>query len=474
MGPGAAAWPKLTVAASESRAPTETMAVHPRNRASLEVRTHGAPLLRATLLPAQEFLHTEGLSGIVLVAAAVTAVVWANSPFLNLYQSLWHTTLGFHFSGFSLSEDLRHWVNDALMVLFFYVAGLEIKRAFVSGELADRRSAALPILAAAGGMIVPAAIYLGFNLGSPETRHGWGVPMATDIAFAVGVLALLGNRVSTQLRMFLLALAIVDDIGAVLVIAVFYTAHLHFAALLFALLFLALMGLLMRLGVQAGIPYVLLSVAFIGAVAASGVHSTIAGVVLGLLTPRRAQFTLDDFFGFLDRNPSPLDPARAKRDPCTTEAFLAKVQEIARGTEAPADRLERGFHAWTNFVVLPLFALANAGIAFEPGFLRSALQSPAAWGVLLGLLLGKPAGILLACWAGVRAGFASLPAETSWRQITGVGIVAGIGFTMSLFIADLAFRPEQIVDAAKAGTFAASILAGLTGYSLLRFSRASR
>lgn len=450
------------------------MAVHPRDRASLEVRTHGAPLLRAALLPAQEFLHTEGLSGIVLVAAAVTAVVWANSPFRDSYQSLWHITLGFHLSGFSLSEDLRHWVNDVLIVLFFYVAGLEIKRAFVSGELRDRRTAALPILAAAGGMIVPAAIYLGFNLASPETRHGWGVPMATDIAFAVGVLALLGNRVSTQLRMFLLALAIVDDIGAVVVIAVFYTPHLRFTGLLFALLFLVLMGVLVRLGVRESIPYVLLSVAFIGAVAASGIHSTIAGVVLGLLTPRRAPFTLGDFLGFLDRNQSRLDPARAERDPYTTEVFLTKVQEIAEGTEAPADRLERGFHSWTNFVVLPLFALANAGVAFQSGFLQSAFHSPVTWGVLLGLLLGKPAGILLACWTGVRLGLASLPAETSWRQIAGVGIVAGIGFTMSLFIADLAFEPEHIVDAAKVGTFLASILAGLIGYSALRFTRGVR
>ena len=224
------------------------MAVHPRNRALLEIRTHDAPILRGVLLPAQNFLHTAGLGGAALISAAVVAVAWANSPLRDSYQALWHAEIGFHIFNFRITEDLRHLVNDVLMVFFFYVAGLEIKRAFVAGELADRKNATLPVLAAFGGMVVPAGIYLLLNMGSPETQHGWGIPMATDIAFAVGVLALLGSRVSSQLRLFLLALAIVDDIGAIVVIAVFYTPHLYISGLFFAAVFLAMMGGLLRLG----------------------------------------------------------------------------------------------------------------------------------------------------------------------------------------------------------------------------------
>jgi Na+:H+ antiporter, NhaA family len=444
------------------------MAVHPRNRALLEIRTHDAPLLRGVLLPAQNFLHTAGLGGAALISAAVLAVAWANSPLRDSYQALWHAEIGFHIFNFSLTEDLRHVVNDVLMVIFFYVAGLEIKRAFVAGELADRKNAVLPVLAAIGGMVVPAGVYLLLNMKSPETSHGWGIPMATDIAFAVGVLALLGSRVSSQLRLFLLALAIVDDIGAIVVIAVFYTPHLYISGLFFAAVFLAMMGGLMRLGVKQSIPYVILSVAFTAAIAGSGIHATIAGVILGLLTPRKPTFSFEEFVGFIKRNKPQLEPEQAETNPYGTELFLAKVQEIAFGTEGSADRLERGFHSWTNFVIVPLFALANAGIPFEHGFLGAALHIPATWGVLAGLLLGKPIGVVLASWIGVRFRIAQLPGTTTWRQMVGVGLVAGIGFTMSLFIADLAFTSDTVVDHAKVGIFIASILAGVVGYFVLR------
>jgi Na+:H+ antiporter, NhaA family len=444
------------------------MRVHPRNRALLEVRTHDTPLLRGVLLPAQNFLHTAGLGGAALIVAAIIAVGWANSPLRDSYQNLWHSQIGFHIFNYRISEDLRHLVNDVLMVIFFYVAGLEIKRAFVAGELADRKHATLPILGALGGMIVPAGIYLLVNMRSPATLHGWGVPMATDIAFAVGVLALLGSRVSNQLRLFLLALAIVDDVGAIVVIAVFYTPHVYFGALFFAFVFLATMGGLVKLGVRQSIPYVILSIAFTSAIAASGIHATIAGVILGLLTPRAPSFSFDDFLAFLKRNKTQLESSQAKINPYGTELLVAKVQEIAYGTEGSADRLERGFHSWTNFVIVPLFALANAGVAFEHGFLRAALQSPATWGIILGLFLGKPLGVALICWLGIRFKIAQMPQSTSWRQLVGVGLVAGIGFTMSLFIADLAFDSQEIVDAAKVGTFIASILAGAVGFYVLR------
>jgi len=444
------------------------MAVHPRNRALLEIRTHDAPLLRGVLLPAQNFLHTAGLGGAALISAAVVAVAWANSPLRDSYQALWHAEIGFHIFNFQITEDLRHLVNDVLMVFFFYVAGLEIKRAFVAGELADRKNATLPVLAAFGGMVVPAGIYLLLNMNSPETQHGWGIPMATDIAFAVGVLALLGSRVSSQLRLFLLALAIVDDIGAIVVIAVFYTPHLYISGLFFAAVFLAMMGGLLRLGVRQSIPYIILSVAFTAAIAGSGIHATIAGVILGLLTPRRPTFSFEEFVGFINRNKPQLEPEQVQVNPYGTELFLAKVQEIAFGTEGSADRLERGFHSWTNFVIVPLFALANAGIPFERGFMQTALHVPATWGVLAGLLLGKPIGVVLASWIGVRSRIAQLPGNTTWRQMVGVGLVAGIGFTMSIFIADLAFVADSVVDHAKVGIFIASILAGLAGYYVLR------
>lgn len=444
------------------------MAVHPRNRATLEIRTHDAPLLRGVLLPAQNFLHTAGLGGAALISAAVVAVAWANSPLRGSYQALWHAEIGLHFFSRTLVADLRHVVNDVLMVFFFYVAGLEIKRAFVAGELADRKNAILPVLAALGGMIVPAGLYLLLNMNSPETRHGWGIPMATDIAFAVGVLALLGSRVSSQLRLFLLALAIVDDIGAIVVIAVFYTPHLYISGLFFAAVFLAMMGGLIRLGVKQSIPYVILSVAFTAAIAGSGIHATIAGVILGLLTPRAPAFSFEEFIGFINRNKPQLEADQAQVNPYATELFLAKVQEIAFGTEGSADRLERGFHSWTNFVIVPLFALANAGIPFEHGFMQAAFHVPATWGVLAGLLLGKPIGVVLASWIGVRFKIARLPGTTTWRQMVGVGLVAGIGFTMSIFIADLAFTSDSVVDHAKVGIFIASILAGLAGYYVLR------
>ncbi len=444
------------------------MAVHPRDRALLDVRTQDAPLLRGVLLPAQNFLHTAGLGGAALISAAVIAVGWANSPLRDSYQALWHAQIGFHFFSYRLSEDLRHVVNDVLMVFFFYVAGLEIKRAFVAGELADRKNAVMPMLAALGGMVVPAAIYALVNLRAPTMQHGWGVPMATDIAFAVGVLALLGDRISTQLRLFLLALAIVDDIGAIAVIAIFYTPHVYFSAMFFALVFLGIMGGLQKIGVKRGIPYILLSIAFTAAIAASGIHATIAGVILGLLTPREPRFSYGDFVGFLKKNKAQMELSQAKANPYATEIFLAKAQEIAFGTEGQADRLERRLHSWTNFVIVPLFALANAGVAFETGFLRAAMHSTAMWGVLLGLVLGKPLGIVVACWAGARFKVANLPRGSNWRQIAGLGLVAGIGFTMSLFIADLAFADETIIDAAKVGIFLASILAGVLGYYLLR------
>ena len=245
-------------------------------------------------------------------------------------------------------------------------------------------------------MIVPAAVYLLINMRSPGTLHGWGVPMATDIAFAVGVLAPApAKESSNQLRLFLLALAIVDDVGAIVVIAIFYTPHVYFGALFFALVFLGTMGGLVKLGVRQSIPYVILSIAFTSAIAASGIHATIAGVILGLLTPRAPSFSFDDFLAFLKRNKTQLESSQAKINPYGTELFVAKVQEIAYGTEGSADRLERGFHSWTNFVIVPLFALANAGVAFEHGFLRAAMQSPATWGIILGLFLGKPLGVAL-------------------------------------------------------------------------------
>ncbi len=415
------------------------------------------PRLPTRSLPpvVHRFLHTEAAGGVVLVAVALVALVWANSPWRSTYENLWHATVTIRLGPLGVEEDLRHFVNDGLMALFFLVVGLEVKRELVTGDLRSPRAAALPGIAALGGMIVPALIYAAFNAGEPGAA-GWGIPMATDIAFALGVLALLGERIPATLKLLLLTLAIVDDIGAILVIAIFYTDSIDLVALSVAVAAVVAAMALQRLRVWWNPLYVALGVGCWLATYESGLHATLAGVAFGLLTPAR-----------------PLAPGEVARrwafdlsdDPTAGE--LRQMTAIARESVSVAERLEHLLHPITSFVVVPVFALANAGVRIgtdaldEPGALRVAI------GIVAGLVVGKLAGIVAAVWLAVRSGLATLPAGVPWGQVAGVGSVAGIGFTVSLFIGGLAFPNPELEAAAKLAVLSASVAASLLGAGLL-------
>ncbi len=387
----------------------------------------------------------------MLLVGAVLALAWANSPWQATYESLWTTELAVEVGRFSLSEDLRHWVNDGLMTLFFFVIGLEIKRELVHGELRDPRTAALPVLAALGGMIVPAVLYLLVTNGGPGSA-GWGIPMATDIAFALGVVAVLGRRVPSSLKLFLLTLAIVDDIGAIAVIAVAYSSHLDRTALAVAGAGVVTVLVLRRAEVTWVPIYVAVGVGVWLATLASGVHATIAGVVMGLLTPA-----------------SPLAPAALAREwagdladePSPGE--LAGMARLAKASVSVAERLAHQLHPFTSFVVIPIFALANAGVTLSADALAPVGAGAVALGVVVGLVVGKVAGIAAFSWLSVRLGLSRLPEGVGWGQLVGIASLAGIGFTVSLFIAGLAFEDPALVAAAKTGILAASATAAVLG-----------
>ncbi|MFN8514755.1 MAG: Na+/H+ antiporter NhaA [Chloroflexia bacterium] len=438
----------------------------------MAVRTNQAtrtgPPLQKLLYPIIAFMQAEVSGGVVLIAAAVMALAWANSPWSGSYDALWATKITIGPTGFQLSETLLHWVNDGLMAIFFFVVGLEIKREVLIGELASPRQAALPIAAALGGMVVPALLYAALTVGREGTA-GWGIPMATDIAFALGVLALLGSRVPIGLRIFLTALAIVDDLGAVLVIALFYTAQISWAALAVALLFLLALVAINRLGVRHPPIYLLLGLGLWVAFLKSGIHATIAGVLLALTIPARTRCDTAEFFDRAHAALRDFDQAGEEgRHILTNAGQQAAVQELealAASVQTPLQRLEHALHPWVAFAVVPIFALANAGVALGNG---ASLAHPVTLGVAVGLVFGKQIGIIGASWLIVRAGRAELPDGVTWRHIYGASLLGGIGFTMALFIASLAFGGGPLLDAAKLGTFGASLLAGLAGWAILR------
>lgn len=444
------------------------MKVPPRSRGSLKSQA-GTSFYARQLLSVQRFIHTEQNGGLVLLLATALALAWANSPWRDAYFSLLGTRLGFDLGFVALSKDLQHWVNDGLMAIFFFVVGLEIKRELAHGELRSLRRASLPVAGALGGMILPAAIYFALNQAG-EAASGWGVPMATDIAFALGVLALLGNRVPTELRIFLLTLAVVDDIGAILVIAIFYTQQFSLLPLGTAVALLVVIVAAKRFGLRDMLAYVTLGVLVWLAVLLSGIHATIAGVVLGLLTPARPFLRLDAFSAKVDGVVSNIRRGIARGDHDLAEDALGELEQLTVSTEAPVERLERLAHPWSSYLVLPVFAFANAGVALSTETLAAATTSNVSAGILLGLVFGKPVGVTTLAWLAVKLGLAQLPAVVRWRQVFGVGLLAGIGFTVALFIGDLAFATPALADAAKIGIFAASLLAGLTGYVFLRFA----
>ena len=430
----------------------------------------GPTLAERALRPFQEFSHDASAGGIVLIACTIAALIWSNSPWGASYKHLWEQYFTIGTSSYHLSLTLHHWINDGLMAVFFFVVGLEIKREFLVGELAKARQAAFPMAGAIGGMVVPALLYASLNAHGPGAQ-GWGIPTATDIAFALGVLALLGPTVPLALKVFLAALAIVDDIGAVLVIALFYTADLAWAPLGWAALVLFVLAIANRAGIRHPAPYVLLGLVLWVAVLQSGVHATVAGVLLAMTIParrridsqefgRRARSALADFERGTSEGGTPLTNA-------AQQSALDEIEDLSKAAQAPLLRLESKLHGVVAFGILPVFALANAGVRLD-GPIAQVVVDPISLGVILGLVLGKPLGITLVVWAAVRLGLADRPRGVSWSAVHGVSWLAGIGFTMSLFISGLAFTAEASLLAAKVGILAGSLVAGLIGSVLVR------
>ena len=438
---------------------SEGLASVPRKTSRLE------PLIQ----PIQAFLAAEYAGAILLLAAGVVALVWANSPWAHAYDELWHTELSIRLNGAAHAMTLEQWVNDGLMVIFFLLVGLEIKRELLVGELASVRRASLPVVAAVGGMVVPAGIYALLNARGPGAA-GWGVPMATDIAFAVGVLALVGRAVPTPVTVFLLAVAIVDDLGAVLVIAVFYTEQISVPALGVAGGFLAALVLLNVLRVHRPLPYLLLGVGLWAATLYSGVHATVAGVLLAFTIPASRQIEEAPFVEYVRGALAEFERDAEEAPDRITERqgnALHGMEEASQAVQTPLARVEHALLAPVNFIVLPLFALANAGVELGTAGL-AALASPVTWGVLLGLLVGKPVGVLLASWLAIASGLSVMPEGATRRQLVGVALLCGIGFTMSLFVANLAFgRGAESLATAKAGILLASLLAGAAGGAVI-------
>lgn len=415
-------------------------------------------LARLVARPVREFLRVEAAGSVLLLAAAVVALVWANSAYADGYDSFWHASISVDLGVLQLEETLQHWVNDALMVIFFFVVGLEIKYELVHGDLRDPKTAALPIVAAVGGMLVPAAIYLAV-IGGGEGSSGWGIPMATDIAFAVGVLGLLGRRIPSAARLFLLTLAIVDDIGAILVIAVFYTDDLDLVALTIALALLGVMIAMRVLRIWSVPAYFVVGVLVWLATLESGVHATLAGVAIGLLTPATP---------LLQERVARRYAQEALSDRQLDADELHRLRFLLDESVSIVERLQTRLHPISAYVVLPVFALANAGVHLGDGVLGEALGSTVALGIAAGLVVGKPLGILLASYIAVKVGLGRLPDHTGWRMVAGLGAVGGIGFTVSLFIAGLSFPGEELLtEEAKVGILVGSLIAALVGVGLL-------
>ncbi len=428
------------------------------------------------LLPFQRFIHAEASSGILLIAFTVLALIWANSPWADSYHHLWEIKFNVSLGGdfFKLDKTLHHWINDGLMSIFFFVVGLEIKREFLVGELRSIRQAILPIVAAVGGMVVPAIIYTVMNVGQVGAA-GWGIPMATDIAFALGVMALLGKRVPISLKVFLTALAIIDDIGAVLVIALFYTSQLSWVSLLVGFVFLGMMMLINRLGVRNPLVYAVLGLLLWVAFLQSGIHATVAGVLGAMAIPARMRIDADNFLlhgrGLLERFDKASIHGLSVLTNRRQRAVLQTLEDTCEAAQSPMQRLENSLHPWVAFGVVPVFALANAGVSLR-GDLLALLTTPVTIGIILGLVIGKQIGVTLFTWLLVKSGLARLPNDIGWLHIYGASWLAGIGFTMSIFIATLAFPQGEsgaaLLEQAKTGILAASLIAGVVGWFILK------
>jgi len=423
------------------------------------------PIPRVVVRPLQAFLATSTSSAMVLFGAVVVALVWANVGG-DSYERMWSTPLNVTFDETTLGSDLRFWVNDGLMTVFFLLAGLEIKRQLTLGELRQPRAAALPAIAAIGGMLVPALVYLAVA-GGGEAQRGWGIPMATDIALALGALALAASHAPASLKPLLLTLAIVDDVGAIVVIAIFYTDDASGTSLLVAIAIVGAIVLLQRVHVRATVPYVVLGAALWYFTYRAGVHPTIAGVVLGLLTPTAPFQT-----AAASRVEATRIVAQTSDDPDRQDAdasWWLHISWVTKETVSPLERMEHLFLPWSSYLIVPMFALANAGVALSWASLGSAVTGGVGLGIVLGLVVGKPLGVVVAGWLAIRTGAGLRPAEVAWSDLLGMGATAGIGFTVALFIAELAF-PDQpgLLAEAKVAIVLGSVAAGLLGQVLLR------
>lgn len=422
--------------------------------------------------PFEHFIHAQTTTGLILIFMTILALIFANSPFSDSYVHFFHTKMDFNVGTWKLSHSLHHWINDGLMAIFFFIIGLEIKREVTVGELSNIKAALLPVLAAIGGMVFPALIYIYMNYGT-QGVGGWGIPMATDIAFAISALVLLGKRVPPALVTFLVALAIVDDLGAVLVIALFYTEQIHMVPLMLAGASFLILVLFNRFGIHMILPYFIVGLFMWFFMLESGVHATIAGVIAALAIPSRPKLSAVGFRNeakkLLDEYESyPIDSKTGMNE--RQKAILLKLERNIHAIGTPAGRLEKDLHLPVALIVIPLFALANAGISIDFSSISTTIMEPVSMGIIGGLILGKVLGIFGVSWLAIKLKIASLPQNSSLSQIFGVAFLGGIGFTMSIFVADLAFinNPELIFQA-KVGILAASLFAGLFGYFWLRY-----
>jgi NhaA family Na+:H+ antiporter len=419
--------------------------------------------------PFQLFAQLQASGGLVLLGCAILALIWANSPWAAAYEQMLKVPFGISLGEQVLRLDLRHWINDGLMAIFFFGVGLEIKREFLVGELAERRKAMLPIVAAVGGMVVPALIYAGFNAQGAGAK-GWGIPMATDIAFALGALAVLGARIPEAMKVFLVALAIVDDLGALLVIALFYTASIEWRGVAVIAVFLAALWVANRIGTHRGAIYLLLGLGLWAGFFMSGLHATLAGVLTALFVPARVKIVpgalpqvirrgADDIEAqALDTEPEAMNPERV--------AIIGAIGGSLEAATAPLQRFEHMVQPWVTYAILPVFGLLNAGVAIDATVLRT-LPTAVPLGIMLGLVLGKSVGIGLVSWLAVKTGLATLPEGASWRQLIGTAFLAGIGFTMALFISGLAFAGTPFEREAQLAILIGSLLAAGVGIAIL-------
>jgi NhaA family Na+:H+ antiporter len=430
------------------------------------------------LTPLDEFIHRQTTSGILLMLCAVVALYIANSQWSDAYHHLLEMPFTIGLEGFQLSKSLHHWINDGLMALFFFVIGLELKREILVGELADPRQAILPITAAIGGMLIPALIYIVFN---PEGHafDGWGVPMATDIAFALGALALLGSRVPKQLVIFLVALAIVDDLGAVMVIALFYTESINLVALATVAALLLMLVTINLGGIRRPLPYILLGIVLWVAMLKSGIHATLAGILLAFTIPMRPKYDPSRFLSQINRMIEQIKQAYHREENIVkNDELRARVQSLGEGVkmvQAPAQILEHKMHLPSAYIIIPVFSLANAGIPVDWSSFGSIISHPVSMGIAAGLVFGKLIGIAGFSWIAVKIGLTRLPQGLNFKHIVGVSLMGGIGFTMSIFIAELGFANHaNDLLMAKTGILLASVLAGVSGFLWLYFTAEGR